>query len=103
MVQAIEKIQACTSDLSYEEYADDWMAVDIVQMNLLVFGEAARHIPDSIVRAYPNIPWMEIRGLRNVIAHEYDQVDYEIVWTVVQEELPPLIPLLQRILDEADE
>jgi uncharacterized protein with HEPN domain len=94
MLQAIEKIQACTNDMSYDEFADDWMVVDIVQMNLLVFGEAARHIPDSILWAYPDIPWMEIRGLRNVIAHEYDRVDFEIVWTVVQEELPPLVPLL---------
>jgi len=103
MLQAIEKMQACTTNMSYAEFADDWMVVDIVQMNLLVFGEAARHIPDSILQAYPDIPWMEIRGLRYVIAHEYDRVDFEIVWTVVQEELPPLVPLLQRILDEAKE
>jgi uncharacterized protein with HEPN domain len=44
-----------------------------------------------------------MRGIRNQIVHGYDQIDLEVVWKVVQDELPPLIPMLERILREATE
>ncbi|MBZ0255587.1 DUF86 domain-containing protein [bacterium] len=97
ILQAMEKIRKCTDGLNYENFENDWILVDAVQMNLLVIGEAARHIPDSIIEQYPEIPWLEMRGLRNVLAHEYDRVDFDIIWRVIQEELPPLVPQLEHI------
>ncbi len=56
ILQAIEKIQRYTFGLSIEAFKDDWIVVDAVQMNLLVIGEAARHIPDNILKSFPEIP-----------------------------------------------
>jgi uncharacterized protein with HEPN domain len=71
--------------------------VEAVVWNLTVLGEAARHIPPDIVSAYPNVPWPQIRGIRNRIIHGYDQIDWNIIWNVVAVELPPLVPLLEQI------
>ncbi len=103
ILQAIDKIQSCTTGLSYAEFEEDWIVIDAVQMNLLVIGEAARHIPDFIIQAYPEIPWVEMRGLRNVLAHEYDRVDFDIIWRVIQEELPPLVPKLRQVFEDGVE
>ncbi len=100
---AIEKVQSCTAGLSYEAFENDWIVVDAVQMNLLVIGEAARYIPDFVILSYPEIPWAEMRGLRNVLAHEYDRVDVDIIWRVIQEELPPIIPKLQQVFEQGVE
>jgi len=72
-------------------------------MNLLVIGEAARHIPDTVIKSFPEVPWTEMRGLRNVLAHEYDRVDIDIIWQVSQTELPPLIPKLQQVYENGEE
>ncbi len=71
--------------------------------NLTVIGEAARHIPAPIIAAYPDVPWAAMRGIRNRIVHEYDRLDVEIIWNVANQELPPLVPLLETILREAPE
>lgn len=103
ILQSIDKIVSCTADSSFEEFEDNWIVVDAVQMNLMVIGEAARHIPDEIVRKYPEIPWAEMRGLRNVLAHEYDRVEFEVIWQVAKEELPEIKPRLERVYTVEDE
>jgi uncharacterized protein with HEPN domain len=63
-----------------------------------IVGEAASRIPVAIRRRYPNIPWAQIIAMRNRLIHGYDIVDYDIVWSTVSQDLPPLIAELERIL-----
>lgn len=62
---------------------------------LLVIAEAARRVSDSTRQALPNISWQEINGMRNRLVHEYDDVNLNIVWDVVQSEISPLIEELK--------
>ena len=55
ILQAIEKIETCTKNLSYDQFEEDWIVMDAVQMNLLIIGEASRHIPESVINDYPEI------------------------------------------------
>jgi uncharacterized protein with HEPN domain len=68
----------------------------------MILGEAARHVPDDVTQGYPDIPWPQMRGMRNHIVHGYDQIDLEIVWNVVTMELPPLVPRLEKMLQEPE-
>jgi uncharacterized protein with HEPN domain len=68
-----------------------------------MIGEAARHIPAAVESAYSEIPWAKVRGMRNHIVHGYDVIDWETVWTVIHEDLPPLVPIFEKILTEAPE
>ena len=63
-----------------------------------IVGEAAGRIPAAMRRRYPKIPWQQIVGMRNRLVHGYDIVDYDIVWSTVADDLPPLIIELEKIL-----
>lgn len=65
---------------------------------LEIVGEAARNIPMHIQERYPQLPWKEMIGTRNIVSHEYFGVDNEVVWRTVKEDLPPLCQAVQTIL-----
>ena len=65
---------------------------------LEIVGEAASHIPESMRQEHPQSPWPQIIGTRNRLVHGYDLVDYDIIWSTVVEDLPPLIAELEKIL-----
>ena len=65
---------------------------------LHIVGEAATRIPREEQKAYPNIRWAEIVGLRNRLVHGYDQVDLDIVWEIATKDIDRLIEELDRIL-----
>jgi uncharacterized protein with HEPN domain len=63
-------------------------------------GEAAIHLSDDFIAAHPGVPWEKIVGTRHRIVHAYRGVSYDLVWAVVQEELPELEELLAPLVDE---
>jgi uncharacterized protein with HEPN domain len=65
---------------------------------LEIVGEAASRVPDVDRATYSNIPWVQIVGLRNRLIHGYDNVDFDILWQIVSQDLPPLIAELEKIL-----
>jgi len=65
---------------------------------LEVVGEAANRISDNEQLRHPEIPWVQIVGLRNRLIHGYDSIDLDILWQVVSEDLPPLIQSLEKII-----
>jgi len=65
---------------------------------LEITGEAASHVPESLRQQHPRIPWPQIIGTRNRLVHGYDLMDYDIIWSTVTEDLPPLIAELEKIL-----
>jgi uncharacterized protein with HEPN domain len=65
---------------------------------LEIVGEAASHVPESLRQQHPQIPWPQIIGTRKRLVHGYDLVDYDIIWSTVTEDLPPLIAELEKIL-----
>lgn len=73
--------------------------MDAVERNLITIGEAARYVPEEIRVKYPDIPWSNMRNMRNVAAHRYFGLDPEIIWDTIKTNLPPLAPKLRRILE----
>ena len=70
------------------------MAVDAVVRNFEIIGIAIGQIPSDVITRYPAIPWAKMRGMRNVLAHQYEDVRMEIIWDTIQQELPTLVPQL---------
>lgn len=64
-----------------------------------IVGEAAKRVSPNRRAALPRIPWKEIVGMRNRLTHGYDAVDLDILWNVIQDDLPPLIDQLQIIIN----
>jgi uncharacterized protein with HEPN domain len=65
---------------------------------LEIVGEAASRVPGEDRARHPDIPWAEIVGLRNRLIHGYDSVDFDILWQIVSNDLPPLIEALEKAL-----
>ena len=101
IIDAIQKIERYTRDMTPAAFTADDMAIDAVVRNLVVLGEASRHIPPTVESRHPEVPWDKMRGIRNVVVHEYFGVDAEILWQTARDDLPPLLPLLERVLREA--
>ncbi len=103
IVEASERIASYVKEVTYVEFETDQMRIDAVIRNLQIIGEAVKKLPDSIRDRYPNIAWQEIAGLRNRVTHVYFNVDINIIWDVVQSELPLLQTQIQQICEETSE
>lgn len=101
MLEAIERIQDYTAGMNAVDFCADRKTIDAVIRNLEVIGEAARHVPDEIVAQYPELPWEEMRGMRNILIHEYFGVSVPILWHTVTANLPLLAPKLCELLAQA--
>ncbi len=87
MLEAIERIEAYTKDLTEVAFSQNLAMQDAVVQRLQIIGEAARHIPDKIRLQFPQVPWQKIVAMRNLLIHDYAHVDEHEVWRVVQEDL----------------
>ncbi len=98
ILQACEDISNFTRVMdSADDLQNDRRTFLAVIRSLEVIGEAARQMPKSFREKHPEIPWREAIGLRTVIAHEYFGLDNEIVWDVIQTQIPELAEKLKRI------
>jgi uncharacterized protein with HEPN domain len=66
---------------------------------VFIIGEASARLPDEIRALAPDVPWAEIIGMRNIIAHGYFDVDVEMVWKTVRFDLPPLLAEMRQMLE----
>lgn len=103
VIEAIQRIEQYTGGISFEQFSIDTKTFDAVVRNLTVIGEAARHVPDEVESAFPDMPWSEMRALRNILTHEYDRIDVRIIWDTIRDDLPPLVPMLEKVLLETTE
>ncbi|NJN91647.1 MAG: DUF86 domain-containing protein [Leptolyngbyaceae cyanobacterium SL_5_14] len=97
ILNAIASIQRLTAEMTFDEFSADEAIVKAVLYNFTVIGEASASISINIQSRYPGIPWRLMSDMRNVIAHEYFQVDLSLTWNTIQNNLPPLATQLQNL------
>jgi uncharacterized protein with HEPN domain len=97
--EAIEKIERYTSGLNHDTFVKDDKTVDSVVRNLEI-GEAANRLTENFRTQHAEIEWRKIIGLRNRIVHDYFNIDVEIVWEIIQKDLPIFKSKLSLIRDD---
>ena len=95
MLQSAELIMNYTVQCSKDEFVGNVQLQDSGIRRLLVIAEAARRVSEATRQTLPNVSWQEINGMRNRLVHEYDDVNLNIVWEVVQAEIPTMIEELK--------
>ena len=98
ILDAISEIQKFTHGIAYESFREDDKFIRAVEMNFIIIGQAANQIPEEIEEKYPAIPWSLMRVMRNWIVHAYFNIDEKLMWDTIQNDLPPLIPQLKKLL-----
>jgi hypothetical protein len=94
---SIERIRSYTSGMTREEFGRDSKTQDAVIRNLEILGEAAKNIPYSFKKKYPEVPWKRIAGMRDKLIHHYFGVSLDIVWATVTDDIPEIRPALVKI------
>ncbi len=89
--EAGEAIQGYLEGVSFEQFRTDRMRQSAVIREFEIIGEAVGKLPDKLKQSAPSVAWQDIKDFRNLLAHEYFGIDLEIVWSVIQDELPELI------------
>jgi uncharacterized protein with HEPN domain len=102
ILDAITAIQEYTAGMDLNRFTEDRKTVDAVFRNLTIIGEAATRIPEQVITENQEIPWHDMSDMRNIVVHEYFGVSNKILWETIQSDLPPLVPLLQKMLESKD-
>ena len=100
ILDAAGKIETFTRGMSYEEFSGDDKTVYAVTRALEVIGEATTCIPRQVRERYPSLPWSEMAGMRDKLIHAYFGINRAIIWRTVRDDIPPLRPAVQRLLDD---
>ena len=103
MIECCEKVRAYTAGLDRTTFVSDDRTYDATLRNLELIGEAATHVPKAVRAAHPEIPWRSIIATRNRLIHSYVNIDSDLVWSIVQDDVPTLPPALRRLLEATDE
>ena len=99
MKEAAEKILKYTQGLSFEDFFADDKTIDAVVRNFEIIGEASLRIDEDFRYDNPQIEWKKLRGFRNRIVHDYFGIDYEIVWSILTQDLEELVFQLDQLLN----
>lgn len=101
-IEYSQKAQTFVENITYEEFLNDEKTFLAVTRTLEIIGEALKNIPDEIKAKFPQVPWKEIIGFRNTVAHVYFGVDPKIVWNTAKEDLKYLEQLIKEIIKDIE-
>lgn len=100
---AIEKIAAYQSTHNFEQFSQEEWDQDAVSRNLEIIGEAANNLDEAYRNQFSDVPWRKIIDFRNIIVHDYADLDIAILWQIISKDLPILKEKISKILDRTDQ
>lgn len=100
MIDFAERALDYTGGFDQDEFISDTLTYDATLRNIELIGEAATHIPDEVREANPQIKWRQVVATRNRLAHGYLGLDDDVIWDIIQTDLPDLLVEAKRLLEE---
>jgi uncharacterized protein with HEPN domain len=98
MVEAARRAVEFTQDKTFEDYRTSSLVQYAVERAIEIIGEAANRVSREFQEAHPEIPWRQMVGQRNVLIHEYGDIDHALIWSVVQNHIPTLLTRIEPLL-----
>jgi len=103
ILEAARAVQRYTSGRSRTAFDADRILQRAVERELEIIGEAAARVSDTLKAAHPEVPWKLMVGQRNVLIHDYGDIDYDRLWVVVVDHVPKLVLLIQPLVPKLPE
>jgi uncharacterized protein with HEPN domain len=98
IANAIRRALRYTNGISRSELAANDEKLSAILYQITIIGEATKRLSPPFRQQHAEIPWREMAGMRDVIVHEYDQLDFDVIWDVVQNKLSELLRLIEALL-----
>ena len=98
MVGYIDDVEKYVDGIEARDFLDDKKTITACAFTVSQIGELVKEITDETIEKYPNIPWNSIKGMRNRIVHDYENVDLSVLWGTIMESLPDLKNELKDII-----
>ena len=98
MMESSNKILSYTKGFDLDKFLSDDKTADAVVRNFEIIGEAANRIDPDFKLDNPQIDWRKLRGFRNRIVHDYFGIDYNIVWSIIENDIDELIFQLDKLI-----
>ncbi len=95
--ECIENILQSTKNVSRDSFEEDIILQAAITRWIEIIGEAAKYVPDEIIAVHPEIPWKAMAGMRDIVVHDYDDVNIDEIWNVVRQDIPKLKDKLDTI------
>ena len=100
ILDSIRLIQKHTNEIDYETFLNDELVYNTVIRQLEIIGEASNHISDNVIYDIPDIPWKDIVSMRNILVHDYFEIDLQDVWKTAKNDLIILKEKIQIYLNQ---
>ena len=98
MLQAAREVEDMLAGRDMTAFLGDKVLLRAVERSIEIIGEAARRVTNEYQNSHPQIPWLEIIGQRHIIAHEYGQIDHQLLYKTVKEDISSLITRIEELL-----
>ncbi|KAF5421314.1 MAG: putative conserved protein, contains HEPN domain [Candidatus Methanocomedens sp.] len=90
ILESIELIENYTANKTISDFIESVQLQDSIIRRIEIIGEAVKNLPAEVKSNYPDVPWKNIAGMRDVLIHKYFGIDLELTWQVVQNDIPDL-------------
>jgi len=97
ILQSIDRIESYLIGKDHQSFSNDFMLQDAVVRQLEIIGEVTKRISKDLRNKNPQVPWSDMAGMRDILIHDYIDVDIEIVWKTASESIINLKNLLQNL------
>jgi uncharacterized protein with HEPN domain len=97
---AICCIEGYVHGVNKAAFLSNKMMQDAIMRQIEIIGEASSRISEELQEKHPEAPWFEMRAIRNKIIHDYMEINTDIIWDTVQNDLPALKPVIKKLLGE---
>lgn len=100
VLDAIRRIEGYLRGVDKNEFMANLMMQDAVMHQIEIIGEASNNVSDEFQEKHPELPWMQMRAIRNKIVHDYREINLDVIWDTAKNNLPPLKVQIEQLFGE---